>query len=60
MSIILYHIKGTIYFFEYMSITYTVEKKENTRIIQSALEIHYYQKFHHFISMPFFENFATP
>ena len=24
------------------------------------MEIHYYQKFYHFISMPFFEGFATP
>ena len=36
-----------------MSITYTVEKKENALIIHSALEIRYYQKFQHFISMPF-------
>ena len=24
------------------------------------MEIRYYQKFYHFISMPFFENFAPP
>ena len=24
------------------------------------MEIHYYQKFHHFMPMPFFENFSPP
>ena len=38
-------------------ITYTVEKK-NAVIILSAMEIHYQQKFYHFITMPFSENFA--
>ena len=36
----------------YIYITYTIE-----------MEIHYYQKFHqfnHFMSMPFFGNFAPP
>ena len=40
-------------------ITYTVEKK-NAVIILSAMEIHYQQKFYHFITMPFSENFAPP
>ena len=43
-----------------MSITYTAEKKENTLITHSVMEIHYKQKFHRFIAMPFFENFAPP
>ena len=38
-------------------ITYPVEKK-NATIIPSAMEIHYQQKFYHFITMPFSENFA--
>ena len=40
-------------------ITYTVEKK-NAVIILSAMEIHYLQKFYHFVAMPFSENFAPP
>ena len=45
-----------------MSITCTVEKKENALIIHSPWKhgIRYYQKFHNFMSMPFFENFAPP
>ena len=43
-----------------MSITYTVEKKENALIIHSGLEIYFYEKFQYFISMLFFEIFATP
>ena len=43
---------------------YTVEKKENDITIHSAMEIHMeihiYQKFHHFILMPFFEKCAPP
>ena len=40
-----------------MSITYTVEKKENALIIHSGLEIYFYEKFQYFISMLFFEIF---
>ena len=40
----------------YKCYSYAVEK--NAVIIHIAMEIHYYQKFHHFISMPFFKNFA--
>ena len=46
-----------------MSITYTVEKKRKCSYnswCHGNMEIRYYQKLHHFISMPFFENFAPP
>ena len=43
-----------------MYVYYTVEKKENALIILSAIKIHYYYKFYHFVTMPFSENFAPP
>ena len=41
-----------------MNITYTVEKKR--KCYYENMEIWHYQKFHHFISLPFFGNFAPP
>ena len=47
-----------------MNIIYTVEKKIKIKCSNSwwhgNIERRYYQKFHHFISSPFFENFAPP
>ena len=40
------------------SITYTVEKKRKCSCNYSAIAKRYYQKFHDFVTMPFFENFA--
>ena len=44
------------YYTEY----YTVEKKPMALIIHSTMEIHYWQKFHHFIIMLFSKIFSPP